>query len=106
MVTEDSIDVPHDALVERAGEVLTTTLASRELVMLDVEQGLYFGVEDVARYVWETLAVPRTVAEVVDGVRAAFPDADPQAADREVRAFLADLLRHRLVRVVPEAERA
>ena len=101
----DHASLKPSMVLTRHDDVLTTELASREVVILDVEQGVYFGVEGVARFVWEALAVPLTVTALVDRVRIAFPDADPHACDIEVRAFLAQLLHHRLVRVVDAADR-
>ena len=88
----------------RASDVLTTELASRELVMLDIERGLYFGVEGVARLVWEALGTPVTVAELVDRVCADYPEIDPTVCEDDVREFLESLRQHRLVH--PEGDRS
>ena len=87
----------------RASDVLTTELASRELVMLDIERGVYFGVEGVARLVWEALVTPITLAELVERVRAKYPEIDPAVCEGDVREFVGSLQRHQLV--YPDAER-
>jgi hypothetical protein len=101
MTPADPLDLPPDACLVRSGDVLTTELASRELIMLDVERGTYFGIEGVSRLVWDALASPVTLAEVVERVRAAYPQVDPDACKRDVRAFVLSLLDHRLVEFDP-----
>jgi hypothetical protein len=97
MTPADPLALPPDACLVRSGDVLTTELPSQELIMLDVEGGIYFGIQGVSRLVWDALAAPVTLAEVVEQVRAAYPQVDPDVCERDVRAFVRSLLDHRLV---------
>ena len=96
---------PHDAGISleldrplvRSSEVLATALGDREAVMLDIEHGTYFGVEGVARVIWDALEQPVTPREVVGLLRSRYPDVDPEECERDAMEFLEDLVRYRLV---------
>jgi hypothetical protein len=50
-------------LVRRA-DLMASDLSATETVMMDIDQGLYFGLENVAKDIWDYLASPRTLAEL------------------------------------------
>jgi coenzyme PQQ synthesis protein D (PqqD) len=56
-------------------------------VLLHLRSGEYHGVNELGLVIWELLDGERTVAEVVDAVRAQTDDAPPHLAD-DVVAFL------------------
>lgn len=77
------------AEVRRQG-VLGEEIEGRQM-LLDVEAGLYFGLDEVGSLIWVELAAPRTLEELVDRVCTEYPDADREVVCRDVEAFLAHL---------------
>ena len=98
--TTDELDrLQADTLLVRSRRLLASELGPRETVMLDIEQGTYFGVEGVARFIWDALEDPVTLRDVTSMVRARYPEAQPEVCERDTREFVEDLLRHRLVQL-------
>ena len=105
-MTSDPSTTALETLFVRDGDLLATELASQELVLLDIERGTYFGVEGVARLLWDALATPTALGGLVALLREAHPEVDAAACERDVRAFLSELHAHGLVRsVAPPAAR-
>jgi hypothetical protein len=72
--------------------------ADRTVVMMSVEQGMYFGLEGVGGRIWALLERPRTFAELCESLVAEF-QVDPEVCRKDVGAFLQEMLRARLVRL-------
>jgi hypothetical protein len=70
-----------------------------EAVILNLADGVYYGLDGVGARVWELLREPRTLAELRDAVAAEF-DVDAGTAERDLLDLLADLRERRLVEVV------
>ena len=71
-------------VVARAG--LSSCDLSGERVLLDLDKGLYHGLNGVASFLWERLSTPVRVEELHDAILAAY-EVDPTASR-------ADLLEH------------
>lgn len=67
-----------------------------ELVMMGQEQGEYYGLRDVAASIWQHLAEPHTLADLVDLICAEYT-VDPEVCRPDVVAFLDDLLSRKLI---------
>jgi Coenzyme PQQ synthesis protein D (PqqD) len=65
-------------------------------VLLHLRSGQYHGVNELGLVIWELLDGERTVAEIVEAVRAQTDDAPPHLAD-DVVGFLDDMRRLELV---------
>lgn len=61
-----------------------------EQVLLEVDSGRYYGVNDVGSFVWEFVQEPRTVREVSEKVSSTF-DVEVDRCEPDVRGFLRDL---------------
>jgi hypothetical protein len=70
--------------------------AEDELVLLDVEAGTYFALNEVGARVWELCSGGRTMAQILDVISSEF-DAPADVIERDVRGLLEDLGRDRLV---------
>ncbi|MFA5964325.1 MAG: PqqD family peptide modification chaperone [Sphingomonas sp.] len=71
-----------------------------DLIMIDVANGKYLTIDAIGAAIWQAIARPITVADLVEGL------ADHYAASREqihvdVLAFLDNLASRGLVRIVP-----
>jgi hypothetical protein len=88
---------PSTVLV-RSPDPLTATV-SGEVVMLDIGQGSYFGLDRSGTAIWDLLATPRSVADLCDQLVQRF-DVSPETCRSEVIFFLYDLREAGLVRTV------
>ncbi len=93
----------HGSVVGRAG-VDHEARIGNELVMLDVEQGAYFGMDAVGTVIWEKLAAPVRVEDLCTALRQEY-DVDADTCRREVLAFLETLRRHGLLELHPPLDR-
>ena len=66
-----------------------------ELVMMGHEQGEYYGLRDVAASIWDYLAQPRTIEELVVLVCEEW-SVTPEVCRPDIVAFLDDLLLRKL----------
>ena len=67
-----------------------------EIVVLDLESGLYFGLDEVGRLIWESVSEGRSPAEAVELVIAEYEVDEPQAR-ADVIAFVSELVCRGLV---------
>lgn len=92
MITPDSIVRPNPQVVARE-------LAGGEGgVLLHLESGQYHGVNAIGLVIWRCLDGERTVADVVEALRARVEDAPPQL-EGDVLAFLESVRERELVAV-------
>jgi hypothetical protein len=57
-------EITPDTLVARSPSVVTSEVDG-EILMMSIEQGRYFGLNDVAGDLWERLGSPRPFGELV-----------------------------------------
>ena len=93
----DNAEFGDEQVVARTDESLSATLDG-EAVLLQPEAGMYYGMNEVATLLWERLEEPATVADLRAELRSEF-DVEAAVADRDLRAFLADLKAADLVEI-------
>lgn len=71
-----------------------------DLVVLGFDTGSYYSTNAVGRQLWDRLRQPCRVGDLVNLVAAQF-ELPPEQARTDVHAFLDDLIRAGLARVVP-----
>ena len=77
---------------------LVTTEMDGDLVMMSIEAGAYFGVGGIGPRLWELLAEPVTIDEMVAAICAEY-DVDAETCRPDIQAFVDDLAGNKLVRV-------
>lgn len=85
-----------DTVVTRNDEPVAVEL-DRSVVMMSVDQGMYFGLEGTGPRIWSLLEQPRSVAQLCEDLMREFA-VDAEVCRREVCAFLEELRRAQLVR--------
>jgi hypothetical protein len=90
--------ITSDSVVSRQGSPLTNDLSETETVMLDMERGTYFGLQDVGKAIWEALEEPTTIDAICADLMERF-EVDEDTCRREVRSFLSQLKEHDLIEV-------
>jgi hypothetical protein len=72
--------------------------AADEVVMLSVEKGKYYGLNDIAAAIWERIEQPIGVGDLCDSLQRAF-HVSREMCEADVLAFLDQLLAKGLIRI-------
>jgi Coenzyme PQQ synthesis protein D (PqqD) len=88
-----------DTVIARRDDLLTSELSDTELVMLNIDRSSYYGMEDTAKAIWHHLDEPRSIAAVCARLRTQFA-VDQETCEREVLAFVNEMVKEELVHVV------
>ena len=83
------------SIVVTAPNYLSTDLGG-ELVLLNLEDGVYYGLNTVGVYIWSLIQQPRTVESICEAVQARF-EVDFERCQADVLALLEDLATHTLI---------
>ena len=81
-----------------ASDRQVSTGADGESVILNLDQGVYFGLDGVGARVWELLQEPTTPAAIADRVAAEY-DVEAERCAADLRELLAELAEAGLVEV-------
>lgn len=87
MNDERRFEMREDLLVEQVDD---------EVVVLDMERNVYFGLEPMARAIWEMLKQGSSVSEVVAALHARY--GEQERIERDVATFVAQVLEQGLMR--------
>ena len=71
-------------------------LVGDETVLLDLESGIYFGLDGVGRQIWESVASGHSLGEIIAEVVAAY-EVDEAQAESDVIEFVRDLVERGLL---------
>ena len=71
-------------------------LVEEETVLLNLETGIYFGLDGVGQHIWEAVSEGKTLAETIDLLVAQYEVAEQQAQN-DVLAFAANLVERGLL---------
>jgi hypothetical protein len=86
-----------NCVVHRDPDIIAAE-ADRDLVMVSIANGLYYGVSDVAREIWEAIEQPKKISDLVDDLTGTF-DIDRAKCEQETLLFLEDLRSEGLLQV-------
>lgn len=81
--------------VVRAGKLLATDL-DEETILMSVERGAYYGMEETARRIWEIIATPHTVNALCRRLGEEYA-VSPEVCRQDVLAFLEELAAEGLI---------
>lgn len=73
--------------------------ADGEVLMMHVESGTYYGLNDVGSFIWKQLTAPRTVQDVCTAIQSEF-EVDESRCTEDALAFLEGMVKDGLVDVV------
>ncbi|NOZ05053.1 MAG: lasso peptide biosynthesis PqqD family chaperone [Chloroflexi bacterium] len=90
--------ITRDTTIVRSDDFLASTV-DNELVMISLEQGNYYALDDIGSRVWELLAAPITVADLCAQLQPQFA-VTPEQCEADVLGFLADLQEEGMVQVI------
>lgn len=87
------------SLIRRNDSVLSTEVDG-EMVMMDVEQGVYFGLDAIGTDIWHRLATPATPADLAEALAGDY-EAEVETIERDLLALLAQMAERGLISVAP-----
>ncbi len=87
------------ATIAAADGVLSTTFGD-EVVLLNPADGVYFGLRDAGARAWSLIERSTSLASMRDAIVAEY-DVDGRTCERDLAAFVGELLRRGLVTVRP-----
>lgn len=67
-----------------------------EILMMSVEDGQYFGMDNVAVVIWKFLAKPKSFTEIRNMVANHF-DVPKEKCEQDIEVFLIDLINNKLI---------
>jgi Coenzyme PQQ synthesis protein D (PqqD) len=90
-----------NCVVQRDTDVIAAE-ADQDLVMVSIANGLYYGVSDVAREIWQAIEHPKKVCDLIDDLMGTY-NIDRAKCEQETLSFLEDLRTEGLLKVGDDA---
>jgi hypothetical protein len=87
--------ISRHSLITVSGNQVSCDLAG-EAAILNLADGVYYGLDQVGALVWGMLSTPRTVADLCEGVMAEY-DVDREQCERDLLRLIEDLAAKGLV---------
>jgi hypothetical protein len=87
----NAVTIPASVIYKKVGD---------EAVLLQIERGIYYGLDAVGTRIWELLAEGKSQEEARDAIVEEY-DVDADTADRDIAALIGELLLHGLVERTP-----
>ena len=81
--------IDRSAVLRRTEEHVSAPL-EESLVMMDIDAGKYYLLDDIASFVWTRLAEPTSVADLVDELCSRY-DVAPGHCEADILPFLSEL---------------
>src|SRR5262245_21905155 len=87
-----------DCVVRRHDDIITAE-ADKDLVMVSIVNGFYYGVSDVSRDIWESIEQPAKISDVIQNLVTTY-DIDRSICEEQTLSFLNELLEENLLKVI------
>ena len=97
--SESDVTVALTSLVSRNDAIVFTDLDDT-IVMMDVDEGQYYELDQIGARIWTLLETGRSAADLCDALSAEF-DVDPDTCRRDTLEFLQTACTMRIVHIQP-----
>lgn len=87
--------------IVKAPEDVMSTQLDGEAVLMHVPKGVYFGLNEVAAFIWKLMAEPVSIGELCSAVEQEF-DVPPRLCKSDILALMEQLGEKDLVEIVSE----
>lgn len=98
-----SFEFNENTLITANTQQVTGDLPDGDVVILSLNDGMYYGLNEVGARIWKMIQQPVSVRQVNDALLAEY-DVDPEQCYQEVRRLLRELYSHGLLHVQGETE--
>jgi hypothetical protein len=95
-------EITLQSTVVRREDILASALDD-EMVMMNIDQGEYYGLPAISTYIWGQLEEPRQVSAICDHLLTRF-DVDRDTCQNEVLNFLQELHKEALIDVAETSD--
>jgi len=92
-----------DPVVVAARQQISCDLAD-EVAILNLESGVYYGLDAMGALIWNLIQQPRTMGAIRDALLDEY-DVDPERCEGDLRAFLTEMASAGLVEVTDAQRR-
>ena len=92
-----AVNITDATVISRSPSVLTAEVDG-EIVMMSIEQGRYFGLDDIGSDIWKRIEPPCSFAALIDGLAADY-EADRASIAADVQALLDRMAEQDVVRL-------
>lgn len=92
-----SAQLPSGTSIVATDRQLSTTFGD-EVIILGLDDNMYFGLSDTGARVWQLVQSPRTAGEIVETIVGEY-EVDRQRAQADLEALLGDLLSRGLIAI-------
>lgn len=89
-------------VISARDDLLSSDLSESEMVMMNIDKGFYYGLEDVGKLIWDALGEPRSIDALCDLVLARYAE-ERATIEEHVLTFAQDLLEEELVSIHAES---
>jgi coenzyme PQQ synthesis protein D (PqqD) len=87
--------IGENTLITRRSGLLAAAVRE-ETIMMDIESGQYYGLDDIGSEIWQRLESPRKFGDLIDGLVTEY-DADRSVIAEDVRKLLSIMAEHKVV---------
>jgi hypothetical protein len=95
---EKASQIGDATVISRSPSVLTAEVDG-EIVMMSIEQGRYFGLDNIGSDIWKRIEPPCSFATLIDGLAADY-EADRKTIATDVQNLLGRMVEQDVVRLV------
>jgi hypothetical protein len=94
---EKARQIGETTLISRSPSVVTAEVDG-EIVMMSIEQGRYFGLDDIGSDIWKRIEQPCSFATLIDGLAADY-ESDRATIAADVQSLLGRMVEQDVVRL-------
>jgi len=98
MSTENKLESWYQTQVEIGEDVVSRTIQGEE-VILDMNEGLYFGLDEVGTQIWSGLKEKKTIPAICENLKEKFEE-NPDKIQEDLFQFLNSLRTRKLIRTL------
>ena len=90
-------EITIETIISQIEEIVASDIDG-ETVMMSIENGQYYGLDDIGSRIWELIEKPIKVSDLIDTLLERF-DVDRETCERDVLKFLNELNEDRILEV-------
>ena len=90
-----------DSIIQRDPEIIAAE-ADKDLIMVSIATGSYYGLSDVARAIWDAIERPKKISDLIDDLTTSY-QIDSLSCEEQTLSFLEALLNEGLLQVKDES---
>lgn len=97
-----STEITPQTLLQITDQQISAEFLDGETVILNLKDGVYYGLNIVGTRIWDLLQEPRTPPQIQEALLEEF-DVDPDRCQQELMELLRDLIDHGLIQITAES---